>query len=272
VRAYLDPIAMNWSSLLSPAEYAYNNARHESTGFSPFELDCGQRPSDPMFMFLAAANQNSTPNRVVNTLEDFMQQQVRLWDTARNALTLAQANAKHDYDKRHIHEEFHVGDLVYMSTKRHLDYGNIYYASKQAASKFEPRYLGPFKVIQKVSTHAYKLELPPSMRIHPVIHIRYLLRPRVALRYPNRMKDQRPDPIIVGEHPEFEVDSILKKRVKKYGRGARVEYLIHWKGYSSEEDTWEPIANLEGAMDMVRSFDAQCIDIEINHLDYTFVL
>ena len=195
-----------------------------------------------------------------------------MWDTARHSLLLAQNNMKSDYDKNRTHDEFHVGDEVYLSTKRHYDYGNIYYASKHASHKFEPRYLGPFKVIQKISSHAYKLELPPSMRIQPVIHIRYLLRPRVALKYPDRLKDQRPAPVIEGEHPDYEVDSILKKRLRRYGRGSRLEYLIHWKGYNSEEDTWEPLANLEGAMDMVKSFDVQNIEVDSSHVNHIFVL
>jgi hypothetical protein len=239
---------------------------------SPFDVDCGQRPGDPMFMFLAAANQHTNANRVINTLDDFLQQQLRLWDNARNSLLLAQQNDKLDYDKKHRHDEFNVGDQVYLSTKRHYDYGNIYYASKHASHKFEPRYLGPFKVIQKVSTHAYKLELPISMKIHPVIHIRYLLRPRVAKRFPDRLKDQRPAPVIEGEHPEYEVESILKKRLRKYGKGSRLEYLVHWKGYTCEEDTWEPLANMEGAMDMVRAFDALSISLDTKHVNHIFVL
>ena len=49
---------------------------------------------------------------------------------------------------------------------------------------------------------------------------------------------------------EFEVDSILSHRVRKYGRGSRLEYLIHWKGYESHDDTWEPLRNLENCQDL----------------------
>ena len=105
IRAYIDNITNDWSKLLAPAEYAYNNTKHESTGFSPFELDCGQRPRDPLFMFTAAANQHTTSNRIINTLDDFLQQMMRMWDIARNALLLAQQNQKHYYDKHHRHDE-----------------------------------------------------------------------------------------------------------------------------------------------------------------------
>jgi hypothetical protein len=45
----------------------------------------------------------------------------------------------------------------------------------------------------------------------------------------------------VDGHPEYEVESILK--VRRKGRG--LQYLVHWKGYSHEEDTWEPKRNVE---------------------------
>ena len=54
---------------------------------------------------------------------------------------------------------------------------------------------------------------------------------------------------------EFEVESILKHRVRKYGKGSRLEYLIHWKGYQSDDDTWEPLRNLTNCPDIVRDYN-----------------
>ena len=61
------------------------------------------------------------------------------------------------------------------------------------------------------------------MKIHPVIHIRYLKPPKVALKYPNRIVNYRTSPIVVDDNLEYEVESILKKRLSKHGRGHRVE-------------------------------------------------
>ena len=54
---------------------------------------------------------------------------------------------------------------------------------------------------------------------------------------------------------EFEVESILKHRVRKYGRGSRLEYLIHWKGYDTHDDTWEPLANLTNCDEMLQQYN-----------------
>ena len=111
-------------------------------------------------------------------------------------------------------------------------YGSITYASKQTATVFEPRNLGPFSIIQKISSHAYKLKLPPSFRIHPVIHIKYLTKHNPTDKFSSREIIPPPETVMDDGTIEFEVDSILSHRVRKYGRGSRLEYLIHWKGYA----------------------------------------
>ena len=54
---------------------------------------------------------------------------------------------------------------------------------------------------------------------------------------------------------EHEVESINKHKVRKYGRGSRLEYSVHWKEYASH-DTWEPLPNLTNSMDLVQEYNA----------------
>ena len=52
---------------------------------------------------------------------------------------------------------------------------------------------------------------------------------------------------------EYEVEAIVGRR----NNGGRVEYLIKWKGYSDEENTWEPESNLnDGALEEARAYDS----------------
>lgn len=255
IRNYIDVMHKNWAQLLAPAEYAYNSAPILALdNKSPFQIDTGQQPNDPLFLFGSAARFHARENRVINTVDDYMQQFATLRARARNALQTAQENIKTYYDTTHRQEEFKVGDRVYLSTKRHADYGAVLYPSHGPASVFEPRYLGPFKIIRKISSHAYELELPKSFKIHPVIHIRYLLKHSEATKYASRILVPEPEVIMDDGSIEYEVESILKHRVRKYGRGSRLEYLVHWKGYASHEDTWEPIANLDNCIELVQDY------------------
>ena len=80
----------------------------------------------------------------------------------------------------------------------------------RGSSKLGPLYCGPFVVLEKHRT-AYKLDLPPHMKVHPVFHISQLKlyrRPTDAAR-----TYEKPGPVIVGKGTEeFEVDEIINHR------------------------------------------------------------
>jgi hypothetical protein len=62
-------------------------------------------------------------------------------------------------------------------------------------------------------------------------------------------KDKLPDndhaDISLNQSDVYEVEKVIKGRYKKNGS---VEYLVHWKGYSEKDRTWEPVDNLNQAI------------------------
>jgi len=85
------------------------------------------------------------------------------------------------------------------------------------------------------------------MRIHPVVNVSQIV------RYKEQMKGQKKEegkPVEVEEVEEWEVKKILNK---KKIRGVE-KYLIWWKGFTAEGDTWERRENLKNTEELIKEF------------------
>lgn len=60
----------------------------------------------------------------------------------------------------------------------------------------------------------------------------------------------------MSDDDSYEVEQILGHRKKRLGKGFRDEFLIRWKGFGSEHDTWEPRQNLTGCKDLLKEFQS----------------
>ena len=81
------------------------------------------------------------------------------------------------------------------------------------------RFVGPYRVKGIVSSNAIELDLPSSVRIHPIVNISRIR------RYRDQVKEQKvtpPPPVEIQGEIEYEVERILSKR-KRY---RKVEYLV----------------------------------------------
>ena len=103
--------------------------------------------------------------------------------------------------------------------------------------KLSPRFIGPYEVIEKVGTVAYRLALPPELKnIHNVFHVSMLRRYRsdpshvvfsetIELR-PNLMYEEEPVEILAQE-----VKELRKKRIPLV--------KVLWRNHKTGEVTWE---------------------------------
>ena len=60
-------------------------------------------------------------------------------------------------------------------------------------------------------------------------------------------------PTIIGM--QYEVESIKDRRIVK----GKKQYLVHWAGYGSEDDTWEPLSNLKNCQELVDLYEASLV-------------
>jgi len=121
---------------------------------------------------------------------------------------------------------------------------------RRRSEKLTERFVGPYKVKGIVSSNAIELELPKNIKIHPVVNAS-----RVRLYQP-QVKGQKkipPKPVIIKGEEEFEVEKILNKRVVQ----RKEKFLVRWKGYTAEEDTWENRENLGNAKELVEEFERE---------------
>jgi len=110
------------------------------------------------------------------------------------------------------------------------------------------KFVGPYAIEEVVSSNTVKLRLPSSMRIHLVVNVSQIV------HYKEQVKGQKKEegePVEVKGVEEWEVEKILnKKKIKGVEK-----YLIWWKGFTVEEDTWERRENLKNTKELIEKFE-----------------
>ena len=123
---------------------------------------------------------------------------------------------------------------------------------ERPSKKLANRYIGPYSVIEKIGSVAYRLQLPDSMKIHNVFHVSRLKPYKPSSEFHDEDTAlSRPDPMIVQGEEEFEVESIVGKRIHR----GRTQYLVHWLGYHDSERTWVNGEDLGNCRDLVEEFE-----------------
>ena len=98
-----------------------------------------------------------------------------------------------------------------------------------------------------LSPLSYQLQIPRSWKIHPLFHAS-LLTPYKENEIHGPNFPEPPD--LINEEEEYEIKQILKH----CGTPKNCFYLIRWKGYTAEEDTWLKEADLEHAAEILKAY------------------
>jgi hypothetical protein len=230
-------------------EIAINSSRHASTGYTPHFLNHNQEMRLPFGIALKGATESMFP-AAAETVRDMASRD----EDARGRLMEAQSKQKAFADVHRKDAKYAVNDQVFLRTDHIKGY----------QYKLAGRYIGPFAVTA-VGDVTVTLALPDDLRIHDTVHVEKVKRyvPSVG-EWSGRVQEDRPLSQSVDEdgQPQYEVEAILGRRegleLPPNGKGRKekvVRYLVRWRGYSSDESSWEPAANLTGAPDAILDYE-----------------
>jgi len=222
----------DWPEWLAAAEFAINNKVHMATKVLPFMANYGKE--------MRMGGDIRRKGKVESATE-FVERMKKVHEEAEVALRKTQEEMKRYADRgRKETEKWKKGDRVLLSTKDLV-------FKERPSKKLTERYVGPYTIEEVVSSNAVKLQLPSSMRIHLVVNVSWIV------KYKEQVKGQKKEEgklVEVKEVEKWEVEKILNK---KKIRGV-VKYLIWWKGFMVEGDTWERRENLKNAEELIEEF------------------
>ena len=201
----------NWDEWLPIASFVHNQWPNATTKLSPHEVLLGYVP---------ATAEAITPEMNNAAAED-----------RQATLKEHRAGAVHALNKTVQSTppaQYSINEQVWLKAK-HL-------TLPYQTAKLTPKHHGPFRIVKQISPVAYQLKLPPAWTIHPVFHAS-LLTPYCKTTKHGANYQQLP-PEMIDDQEEYEVEQVISHQY--YGCKKTLQYLIHWKGYSAADNTWEP--------------------------------
>jgi len=174
--------------------------------------------------------------------EKFIKKMKEIQEEAKVVLGKAQEKMKKYVDrKREEVDDYKVGNLVMLSTKD-LKYQMV----GRRTEKLTERFIGPYRIKKIILLNIVELELPSTVKIHLAVNVSRI---RKYIGQVEGQKREQPALVIEGEE-EWEVERILnKQRVREKNK-----YLVCWKEFTAELNTWKGKENLKNAKEVIKEF------------------
>ena len=205
-------------------EFAYDNSYHASIQRAPYEALYGRPCRSPLGWTEVGESSITGLDLIRDTFEKV--------SLIRQRLLTDQSWQKSYADVRRRPLEFEVGDHVFLKVMPKK--GGVRFGKR---GKLSPRVIGPFEILERISTVAYRLALPPSMiGVHEVFHV-------------SMLRKYTPDSAHVVDWGQIEVDTdgtfeegpvcIVDSRDQVLRCKTVRLVKVLWRHYGVEESTWE---------------------------------
>ncbi|WVZ61926.1 hypothetical protein U9M48_011733 [Paspalum notatum var. saurae] len=205
-----------WRKLLAAS-------RVYALGRSPFEVLYGHSPRQ---LGITNLQECSVPD-----LEQWLKERGFLTKLIQQHLARAQHRMKQQAYKKRSERSFAVGDKVYLKLQPYVQ-SSVAYRSNH---KLSFRYYGPFLILEKIGEVAYRLDLPPDAKIHPVVHVSQL-KLRIA-----PTTEVQSDLAIVCIDPFACMipEAILERKQAPRGNSVVSQVLVRWTSLPDSMATWD---------------------------------
>jgi hypothetical protein len=224
LRACVITYGKDWEKSLSYAEFSYNNSYQASLKMSPFEALYGRKCRTPLLWSEVGERSLFGPALIKDAEEQVAK--------VRENLKTAQNRQKGYADNRRRDLTFEVGDYVYLKVSPIRGTRRF-----QVHGKLAPRYVGPYKILSRVGTVAYKLALPAEMSdIHDIFHISQL---RKCLRVPEEQIPLEVEGLQQDLQYKERPIRILDVTTRQTRRTAVRFCRVQWSNHTEAEATWE---------------------------------
>ncbi|GJR84880.1 putative reverse transcriptase domain-containing protein [Tanacetum coccineum] len=214
----------SWDVHLPLVEFSYNNSYHSSVRCALFEALYGRKCRSLILWAEVREGQLIGPELVQETTEKISQ--------IKDRLKAGRDCQKSYVDKRRKPLEFSVGDYVLLKVP---PWKGVVRSGKKG--QLAHRFVGPFKIIEKVGSVAYRLDLPEELNgVHDTFHV-------------SNLKKCLADPTLKVPLDEIQVDTklnfveepveILEREFKKLKRSRIAIVKVRWNSKRGPEFTWE---------------------------------
>lgn len=250
LRSFVNHQQNDWVKFLATAEFEANTAVNSSTGLSPFVAINGYQPRTGL-----EAPASKAITKEARDADNFAKRHEALKNFLREQLTWAQTLQAEQANKaRRPAPDIRPGDLV------KLDIRNI--QTSRPSKSLDMKFHGPFRVVKKIDTLTYKLDIPKASGIHPVFHA-WLLHPvHEALPGQNPNPPPPEDLLDDAQEDRYIVDAVVDSRLDKRatdpatGKRGMLQYKAHYAGWIqyNQRPDWQDYTLLDNCDDLIDEF------------------
>jgi hypothetical protein len=212
-----------WRRMLPMAEFWYNTSYHTALGTTPFQALYQKEPNFRAFPNITVAADSLATTEAVDYQSHLA--------TLRDKLLQAQRRMKAYADKQRTERQFMVGDQVLLKLQPYAQQSLV----NRPYPKLSYKFFGPYTILDRIGTVAYKLQLLATAKVHPVFHVSQL-KPFVPKYTPVFSElPTVPDLAAAAVEPE----AILERRMVRSGNSAATQIRVGWSGLDEAQATWE---------------------------------